>query len=337
MHPRKWRTVAAALAAAGMVTLAGCAQDGGGGGGELSIGYVVNFGSHEWYQNVIKGAEDAAAENNVEFQWADANVDLAKQITQAENMLTQGVDVLMLSPVDPGGLSSVLSQAEASGVPVVTESNVVEGAATTVGIENFEAARMLGLWAGEYIINELGAPANLLIVGLPTQVDTVDRVDGFVAGLEESGADFTIVQEVNGGGQKDSALDVSTDALTAHPEINMIFGINDDSALGATQAYEVAGLDMSALTTIGFGVEGRAGKGALLSGGPYVAGLAMFPEFVGRTLVEQAMAVAAGEDVPERTVTPAAVVTPENISAYYTQNGDEWEINYDAVAALLEE
>lgn len=326
--------VLSAVLALVVVSVTGCsnAKD----DGKVKVGYVVNFGSHEWYQNVIKGADTEAKRQGFDFEWADANVDLSKQITQCENMLTKGVDVLMLSPVDPDGLSSVMSQAEEANTPVVTESNSVKGAKTAVGIHNLEAAKLLGDWAGDYITNTLHTKAKILIVGLPTQVDTRDRVAGFKKGLEESGADYEIAQEVNGGGLKDQAIDVSADALTAHPDINMIFGINDDSALGGTQAYQEAGLDISKLTTLGFGVEGRAGKGALSSGGPYKAGLGMFPEFVGRSLIQQAKAVHDGKNIPERTVTPAAVLTPDNLSDYYTKDGDDWKIDYDAVQALLE-
>lgn len=329
---RMTRLLPAVLAAG--LALSGCSNPADSDG--VKLGYVVNFGSHEWYQNVIKGAEDTAKEQGFGFEWSDANVDLSKQITQAENMLTRGVDVLMLSPVDPAGLSSVMSQAAEAEVPVLTESNSVDGAETAVGIKNLEAAKMLGEWAGEHITKTMKTKAKVLIVGLPTQVDTRDRVAGFKQGLEASGADFEIVQEINGGGLKDQALDVAADAITAHPDINMIFGINDDSALGGTQAYQEAGLDPSKLTTLGFGVEGRAGKSALTSGGPYKAGLGMFPEYVGRTMVEQAKAVNDGEDIPERTVTPATVLTPDNLGDYYTKNGADWAIDYDAVKALLD-
>jgi ribose transport system substrate-binding protein len=333
MRRTKLRLVVSMLAAAAMLAIGGCNANTGGDGPQL--GYVVNFGSHEWYQNVVKGAEDTAKEKGFEFEWSDANVDLAKQITQAETMITQGVDVLLMSPVDPAGLSSVMAQAEERQVPVVTESNTVPGAATTVGIENREAARQLGVWAGNYINDNMTTKANVLIVGLPTQVDTRDRVAGFKEGLESTGANYTIAQEVNGGGLKDVALEVSTDAITAHPEINVIFGINDDSALGATQAYQEAGLDISKLATFGFGVEGRAGKSALTAGGPYKAGLGMFPEYVGRTLVEQAEKVANEEQVPKRTVTPATVLTPDNLAQYYTKSGSDWTIKYGAVEKLL--
>jgi ribose transport system substrate-binding protein len=327
-----------ALALAISVVLVGCGGGGGGqgSGDQLKIGYVVNFGSHEWYQNVIKGAEDTAKEKGIEFDWADANVDLSKQISQAENMLTQGVDVLVLSPVDPEGLSTIMTQAEERGVPVITESNPVPGAKTTVGIQNLEAGTKIGQWTGEYIKDNLAGEAKILIVGLPSQKDTRDRVAGFKKGLEMSGAPFEVVQEVNGGGVKDQALEVSTDAITANKDINLIYGINDDSALGATQAYEQAGLDPDKLTTIGFGVEGQAGKSALMSDGPYKAGLGMFPEYVGRTLIEQAEKVANDQDVPEHTVTPAEVLTEENLTKYYSKTDNGWQINYDAVAGLLE-
>jgi ribose transport system substrate-binding protein len=332
---RRFAAVVTAGATA-LALVAGCQQDGGAGGSDqVKVGYVVNFGSHEWYQNVVKGAEDTAKEKGMGFEWADANVDLAKQITQAENMLTQGVDVLVMSPVDPAGLSSVMSQAAERSVPVVTESNPIPGGATVVGIQNLEAAKQLGEWAGKYQQEKMKTTAKVLIVGLPTQVDTRDRVEGFKQGLKASGADFQIVQEVNGGGLKDQALKVSTDAVTAHKDINMIFGINDDSALGGTQAYTEAGLDVSKLATFGFGVEGRAGKGALTAGGPYKAGLGMFPEYVGRSLIEQAEAVKNGDEVEERTITPAKVLTPENLSEYYTKEGSDWKIKYDAVKALL--
>jgi len=331
---RMTRLLPALLALATGAALTGCANPNESDG--VKVGYVVNFGSHEWYQNVIRGAEDTAKAQGFEFEWSDANVDLDKQITQAENMLTRGVDVLMLSPVDPAGLSSVMSQAAEAEVPVVTESNSVEGAATAVGIENLAAARMLGEWAGDHITNTMKTKAKVLIVGLPTQVDTRDRVAGFKQGLAASGADYEIVQEINGGGLKDQALDVAADAITAHPDVNMIFGINDDSALGGTQAYQEAGLDVSKLTTLGFGVEGRAGKSALTSGGPYRAGLGMFPEYVGRTLIEQAKAVNDGKNIPARTVTPATVLTPDNLDDFYTKSGDDWTIDYDAVKALLD-
>src|SRR5205809_614792 len=73
------------------------------------------------------------------------------------------------------------------------------------------------------------------------------------------------IVSVDGKGLKDEAVKVSTDALTANRDINVIFGINDDSALGGLQAYRAAGLPDSKVLVAGFGCEGKACKTNLLA------------------------------------------------------------------------
>ena len=92
-------------------------------------------------------------------------------------------------------------------------------------------------------------------------------------------------------------MKVSADALTAHPDVNIIFGINDDSALGGLQAYEAAGMDTENLLVVGFGCEGKACKNALMEGGPYKVSAAMFPEYQGRLLIDAAIAAFNGTTV----------------------------------------
>lgn len=116
----------------------------------LKFGYVVNDMSHEWYQNIVKGAEARAAELGIELKVADSAMDVAKQVTQIENLLTEGVDVQIITPVDVKALSTVVADATSYDVPVISESNVVEGAKTYVGIDNVSGGKKAGLWFAEY-------------------------------------------------------------------------------------------------------------------------------------------------------------------------------------------
>ena len=75
----------------------------------IRIGYVCNFMSAEWYQNVIKGAKQRAADLGVELEVADANNDSAQQVSFAENLIAQGIDVLALTPVDAKTLKPVIN------------------------------------------------------------------------------------------------------------------------------------------------------------------------------------------------------------------------------------
>lgn len=300
---------------------------------KIKIGYVCNFMSAEWYQNVIKGAKQKAAQIGVDIEVADANNDSAQQVSFAENLMAQGIDVLALTPVDAKTLKPVIESAKAKGIAVVTETNPVGGEATTVGADNKAAGKMAGLWMGEYA-KKNNMELKLLIVGFPNFEDCRLRVEGFKEGLEESGTKYTIKQEVDSQGLKEKALAVSTDALTANPDVNAIFGINDDSTQGAIQAYKSSGLDMNKLVAVGFGLEGSVGREALLNNTPVKAELAMFPEYVGALLVESAVKAYNGGQLPERVVTPTVMITPDTYKDFYKQEGNDWILDFSVVEAV---
>lgn len=301
---------------------------------KIKVGYVVNFMSHEWYQNICKGAKQRAEELGVDLSIADANLDINKQVSAAENFIAQQVDILVLTPVDAKALPPVVKAAKDAGIKVVTESNVVEGSDTYVGISNKEGGRKAGLWFADYAKKNSIDP-KILIIGLPNFEDCRQRVEGFKVGLEESGIDYEIKQEVDGQGLKEKALEVAQDALTAHPDVNVIFGINDDSTTGGMAAYKAAGLDESKLTAIGFGFEGAVGQNALLSGGPYKAAVAMFPNFVGVSLIDAAVALYNGEELPDHYETPTIVITLDNFDQFYNKVGDKYEMDFDTIRELM--
>lgn len=302
---------------------------------KLTFGYLINDMSHEWYQNIVKGAQARASEVNVELLTADAAMDVSKQVSQAENMITQGVDALIITPIDVSALANVIAEAKEAGIPVISESNVIEGAVTYVGIDNVSASKQAGIWFAEYA-KENGIDPQILIVGQPAYADCRQRVEGFKAGMDESGIEYTIVQEVDGNGSKETSLEVSQDAITAHPEVNVIFGINDNSATGGMAAYKEAGLDESALTVIGFGFEGVVGREALLGDTPYKAAVAMFPDYMGVSLIDAAVKAAKGEDLPDNYESGTVVITKDNFSDFYAEDGDNYITNFDAIRALMD-
>jgi len=299
------------------------------------VGYIVSNMSHEWYQNICAGAERRAKDKNINLSISDAAMDSSKQIDYAENFITQGVDALIITPVDPAALNAVVMMAEEAGIPLIAESSKFDGMKSFVGITDFDASKQIGEWMADYAA-ENNIEMQVLIVGQPIYEACRDRVSGFLAGMDEKGATYTIAQEVDGNGTKEDSLAVATDALTAHPEVNVVFGINDNSSTGAMNAALERGMDASNLTVLGFGFEGDVGREALLSDSPYKAAVAMFPDYVGAAIVDVARMAAAGEDVPEVYSTPTTVITEDNFTKYYTDNGDgTFTTNFDAIDELL--
>ena len=286
-----------------------------------SIGHVTNYLVHEWYQNETKAEAATAAAYGIEFSINDANLDLQASLAAVDDYVAQDVGALVFTPVDEVASSPAIRRV-ARDRAVVCEGTAVVGCATLVAISDYTAGYQVGIWAGNYAIENLGGEARVLDIGLPALTSTVARSDGFADGLHSVLPEGEIVQSVDGAGSKDVAVQVSADALTANPDINVIFGINDDSALGGLQSYIAAGLDTDSLLVVGFGCEGIACKNALQEGGPYKVSAAMFPEYQGLLLINAAIAVYNGAQPPPQIYAPSQPVTLDNLFDYYTQEDD---------------
>jgi ribose transport system substrate-binding protein len=300
----------------------------------LKVGYAVNFLSHEWYQGIVRSAVVRAKELGVDLMIADANIDLNKQIKACENFIQQQVDVLLISPVDSTSFGSIVQKAKATGIPIISESNYIEGAVTNIGIDDKKGGFRGGKWMVEYAKNNSISP-KILILGYPLFHDCRMRVKGFKEGLKQSGYENSIIKEVDGSAVKETAFTVTYEILKEHPEINMIFGINDDSVLGGIAAYEAMGLDKSKLTAIGVGLEGQAARNALMKNTSCRASVAKFPELVGISLIDAALAVTNGKKLPKLYETPTIIIDKSNFYDFYKKEGDNYVPKLDAIKGLM--
>lgn len=296
------------------------------------IGFSAYAMQQEWYQNISAGAEAEAEALGIELDVIDADTNATTQLESIENFITQGVDAIIISPVEAESLAPVVKEAEEQGIKVICESNMIEGADTVVGITNYDCAYNLGTYFADYC-KENSVDPKLLILGYESLENCRQRVEGFKAGMDDAGLKYEILTEIDGG-FREISLNVATDAFTAHPDINCIFGINDDSTIGAVEAAKALGVDLDGLCAITYGLEGKAGRNALYEGGAYKFALASFPEAVGMTCVDAAVAAIEGEELPEVYESPTAVVSRDDFEKYFVQDGDTWNINFDQLSAL---
>jgi ribose transport system substrate-binding protein len=298
------------------------------------IGYVVNYATHEWYQNVIKGMMDRGKQLGIEIEVKDANLDVAKQVSAAEDFMAQGVDVLIITPVNEEGVVPLVRRAKAENMPMVLEGNPVKGMTTMVAICDYDTGYHAGVAAGKYAKEHLGGTAKVMNVGLPLLSATVLRSQGFMDGMKTEIADATMVHDLDGGGNPDRSLEVSAAALAQNADINVIYGINDSSSLGGLQAWKAAGKSQDGLLVVGTGGEGLAFINAMQNEPSYKIEAAMFPEKVGFTAVDAAVKVFNGEAVPEHIVSPTAPMIGDEWQKYYSVEGTTRTINWDNVNAI---
>ncbi|MFY9884399.1 MAG: substrate-binding domain-containing protein, partial [Candidatus Cybelea sp.] len=134
-------------------------------------------------------------------------------------------------------------EANSAKIPVFTAdiaSTSREGHVVThVASDNVQG----GFQAGKLICQAVGKTGSIAIVDEPEVTSVQDRVKGFKEALAQLCPGVTIVADVDSGGTRDKASSDTGDILQAHRDLRGIFGINDDSALGALAAVKAAGLN----------------------------------------------------------------------------------------------
>jgi ribose transport system substrate-binding protein len=297
------------------------------------IGIMASWMTHQWYGTVLSGFKDAADPLGITYNIVDSEGDVGKGVSIIEQLVSLDVDGILVFPGSPTGYDAGIEAAKAKNIPIVADVIYLNGVTTYGGNENFEMTRKAGKAAGEWIKKNWaeGTEVNVLTVNIPAFPNLNGRTDGFLVGLIESGVEYNWSQEVDGQGNITTALQVSTDALTANPQVNVIFGINDDSAFGGLEAAKQKGMDLSKMLVVGTGYEGEKSHQLLLdSTSPYKIATGMFPYSQGVFWIEIFKKIWAGETIADRYLFPSSAITLENNTQFY--DGDKEKV--DAVLAL---
>jgi ribose transport system substrate-binding protein len=280
---------------------------------KITIGIPLYNQQHEFWQNIYKTAQAVAAEKGIALLAVDSNYDPAKQVTIMEDMLAKKVDALILGAVDPAGVLPTVEQFNKAKIPVIAVDNPLEkGTVTFVGIDNYAGGKMGGRWAGKYIKEKLGGKANIGILEYPEEQACIDRANGFLDGVKEFVPDVKVVARLEGFAVRDKAMSVMEDIIQSHPEVNVVFGINDDSALGALAAMEAAGKTKSGELIVGF--DGTAdGKAAIKRGSILRADVAQDGSAFARAAIDAALKAIKGETLPPQIITETKVLDATNL------------------------
>ena len=198
-------------------------------------------------------AAAAEAHPELEVVFADAAQDNATQVSDVENFLAQGIDLLIISPNEAAPLTDVVAEACSQGVPVIVLDRKVEGDQFTmfIGADNFDIGRQAGAYAATYCSDQGADPCNVMeIRGLEGSTPAQERGDGFREGLAANPA-ATIVASQNADWLREKAIPVSQAMFQANPDVNVVYGHNDPMTEAAIISAEGADLDLDSMLFIG--------------------------------------------------------------------------------------
>jgi ribose transport system substrate-binding protein len=209
---------------------------------------IVGFSQSEKEANPFRIAEtqsikDEAAKIGVKkLLTTNANSQLDKQISDIQDMLNQGAQVLIVAPLNSDGLQPALAAAAAKHVPVLTIDRKIN-ATPCKDYLSFLGSNFVeqGKRAADAMIKATGGTGKVaILLGSSGNNVTTDRTNGFVEELKTASG-LTVVAQQTGEFARDKGQQVMEQLLSSHPEITAVYAENDEMGLGAVTAITAAG------------------------------------------------------------------------------------------------
>jgi galactofuranose transport system substrate-binding protein len=279
---------------------------------------VVGFSQSEPNNAAFRAAEtesikDEAAKVGVKkLLVTNANAELPKQISDIQDLLNQGAQVLIVAPVNSDGLEPALSAAKKKGVPVITIDRKVtaqpcEDYIAFLGSDFVEQGKR----AADALAEATDESAKIaILLGSSGNNVTEDRTAGFKDQLEAEYPDMEIVAEQTGNFARDEGQQVTEQLLAAHPDIDAIYAENDEMGVGAMTAISSAGLQPGVDVKV-VSIDGTHDAVQALADGKYNGVIESNPRF-GPLAFSTLQDFFDGGSIPEDVIIEDKEYTPDN-------------------------
>lgn len=273
--------------------------------GDLTLGMSVSTLANPFFVTLVDGAQSAADAAGAGLVVVDAQDDPATEAANIEDLITQGVDAILVNPTDSDAVVPSIQRANDAGIPVFTiDRSATSGDVVAhVASDNVAGGRL----AGEFVCDAIGGAGNVVeLQGVPGTSAANDRGEGFNEALSGTCPDVEIVASQTANFDRAEGLTVFENILAAESDIAAVFAHNDEMILGAIEAARAAGRDGD-ITFVGFDAVDDAV--AAVEAGDLAATVAQQPTVIGQLGVDTAIASLGGETVAEFVPVELAVVS----------------------------
>jgi ribose transport system substrate-binding protein len=273
--------------------------------GGKRIGVTLLTEQHGFYQALRGGLEESARAKGYQLFVTSGEFDATKQANQIDEFIAQKVDAIVVCPCDSRAVGASIAQANQAGIPVFTadiaNASGMGHVVSHIASDNTEGGRR----AGELMAKAIGGKGTVAIITHPEVTSVQDRVAGFKETIAKYPG-IHLVAELSAEGKRDRAVKVMEDILQSHPDLDGVFGINDDSALGALAAIEAAGKS-SRIRIVGYDANPEAQE--KIKAGAIYGDVMQDPARIGQLTIEAIAKHFAGEPVDSLVPVPVGEFT----------------------------
>jgi len=299
------------------ICLTGCNKETPDGNERLTIAVIPKGTIHEFWKTVHAGAEMAGQELGVDIMWKGSlkEDDREAQISVVENIITRGVDGIVLAPLDNAALRRPVNEAMSIGIPVVIFDSGLQGDnyVSYVATDNFKAGQL----AGQHMAKLLDGKGSVAVLRYAEGSDsTTKREDGFLDAIRAFEGIEVVTSNQYAGVTTESALQAAENLLSrfgasvGNLRIDGIFCATEPTALGILRALQNSGY-AGKVKFVGFDSSDK--MITALRAGELSGFVVQNPMRIGYLAVKTLVDHIRGRQAPRRIDTGSTLVTLENI------------------------
>ena len=280
------------------------------------IALVMKSLANEFFVNMANGAERHQAERaNYELiiNGIRNESDLAQQVALVDQMISRGVDAIVIAPADSQALVPALARASAAGIVIINIDNRLEPEVLEdyglsipfIGPSNRAGAKMVGDFA---LQNVVAGSKVAILEGITSAVNSIERRTGFEEAITDAGMNLVTLQSAEWDQTK--AAQVMAGILSQYPDLDVILAANDNMALGAASAVGMARREKEIVTA---GFDNISAVHPLIEAGTVIATVDQFGDQLAVFGIEYAIeALESGAELEGRE-TLLELVTAETL------------------------
>lgn len=285
--------------------------------GEEEDAYVFGFSvidmQNPYFITLESATREAVEGEGYRMITKDPATDAQSQAKQIQEMIDEGIDAIFLCPVDWEEITDSLIALKDAGVRIINVDSQVkemEYVDAYIGSDNHNA----GYICGQDLIEKRPDGGKIAILECPTQNSINDRITGFEEAMAEAEKGFEVVAREDTGGEFDRALTAAEKILKDNPDITAIMCGNDQIAVGAMTAVNLAKLE----NVIIYGVDGSPDiKKEFKKPSCQIAGTAaQSPINMGKTAAKTGINILTGEEYETEIYEEVFMINKDNVDMY---------------------
>lgn len=259
----------------------------------------------------------AYLQDDVELRFAAAYDSDERQIEQIDSLIKSGIDLLIVAPNQVATISPAIDRAFDQGIPVIVFERKTNSQKFTafISADNYEMGKVMG----HYIVSRLNGQGRVLeIKGLAGSSPAIERHNGFVEALKHAPG-IQVVGSLQGNWTEPRAHTAVSQWLAAHPDtpVDLVFGMNDRSAIGARTAF----LEANRTLPLFCGIDGLPGEnGGIRQVRDSILDASYIYPTHGDKVLQLAIDILEGKPYQKESHLQAALVTHENASSLLMQS-----------------